>query len=125
MVVPHGVYFVHGEASADDRVAGRARAVLDIRGGDKGAVEQSFQAWIATVASSIAVQELDAVLARSAMSDVVVGANPGDKMSTSGAVRRLVPKGNNRLPICLAGNVDHAKLIWSVERRQWQTGKDN
>ena len=54
----------------------RVVPVLDVGRGDDRAVGQQFHARIAAVAARIAVQELDAVLPRLALLDVVVGADP-------------------------------------------------
>ena len=90
---------VQVEAHTDDAVLVRARLILHIGRGDDGAVGQEFHAGVAAVATCVAVQQFDAVLAGLARLDVVVSADPGDEVAFGRAVERLIAEGHDHATI--------------------------
>ena len=88
-----GVGFFQPETRAYHRVLAGVVPILDVGRCDDRAVGQQLQARIAAVASRITVQELDAVLARAALPDVVVRADPRHEMA---AGRRSAGPGRGR-----------------------------
>lgn len=83
------------EAGADDAALFRTGSILDVGGGDDGAVVEEFEIGVATVGVAGAglvsgaalgvVEEFDAILAFAAVHDVIQGADPRDVVSVGGA----------------------------------------
>ena len=102
---------VHLEAHAHHGVLLLPWAILDVRGGDDGAVGQQLHPRVAAITASIAVQELDAVLAGPSLANIVVGAHPGHEMAACWAIGGLVPEG------------DDQSTVWRIDAHVTVTGE--
>jgi len=97
-----GICFRQRKARGDDRVFARIVPVFDVGGTDDGAIGEQFNARIAAVATGIAVKQLDAVEAVARLLDVVIGSDPGHKVTACGRLERLIAEGDNPAAILCA-----------------------